>query len=58
MIWTFQRPHGDPFDDFYAGETAQPCLTYPDPEHPGQNLDTPNGRVYAKVGTITGMPQH
>lgn len=40
--WTFQRPHGpDPFDDFHRRE-IQPCLTYPDPEHPGENLDTPH----------------
>ena len=41
MSWTFQRPHGDPFDDFYAGKTGQPCITYPDPKHAGENLDTP-----------------
>lgn len=44
--WTFQRPRGNPFDDFLADEGGkargmQPCITYPDPEHPGHNLDTP-----------------
>jgi hypothetical protein len=44
--WTFQRPTGNAFDDFRAGPNGQrtdgqPCITYPDPEHPGQNLDTP-----------------
>jgi hypothetical protein len=40
--WTYQRPHGpDPFDDFHRRE-IQPCVTYPDPEHPGENLDTPH----------------
>ncbi len=40
--WTFQRPVGpDPFDDFYRTE-IQPCITYPDPEHRGENLDTPH----------------
>lgn len=47
--WTFQRPKGpDPFDDFYdapgaIGRTGiQPCITYPDPERRGGNLDTPH----------------
>ena len=45
--WTFQRPRGNAFDDFLVDDktgeprTGQPCITYPDPEHPGQNLDTP-----------------
>jgi hypothetical protein len=40
--WTFQRPEGpNPFDDFYHTE-IQPCITYPDPEHLGENLDTPH----------------
>jgi len=45
--WTFQRPRGNPFDDFEVDErtgterSGQPCVTYPDPEHPGRNLDTP-----------------
>lgn len=39
--WTFQRPRGpDPFDDFYQ-TYHQWCITYPDPEHEGENLDTP-----------------
>ncbi|MFC1716186.1 hypothetical protein ACFL6S_21115 [Candidatus Poribacteria bacterium] len=43
MSWTFQRPRGDnAFDDFVATEHSQSCLTYPDPEHPGENLDTPH----------------
>lgn len=41
MSWTFQRPRGNPFDDFYAGKTGQPCITYPDPKNPGVYLDTP-----------------
>src|SRR5206468_1613581 len=41
MSWTFQRPIGNPFDDFTTSDHAQPCLNYPDPEHPGENLDTP-----------------
>jgi hypothetical protein len=41
MSWTFQRPRGNPFDDFYADRTSQRCITYPDPEDPGKNLDTP-----------------
>jgi hypothetical protein len=41
MIWTFQRPKGDPFDDFYASKTGQPCITYNDPHNAGENLDTP-----------------
>jgi hypothetical protein len=45
--WTFQRPRGNAFDDFgidartHEPTTGQACITYPDPEHPGQNLDTP-----------------
>lgn len=45
--WTFQRPRGNAFDDFLIDQKTgaplcgQPCITYPDPEHPGQNLDTP-----------------
>jgi hypothetical protein len=41
MSWTFQRPSGDPFDDFYASKSGQACITYPDKDHPGENLDTP-----------------
>ena len=42
MSWTFQRPFGDnPFDDFADIRGRQWCITYPDPEHPGENLDTP-----------------
>ena len=42
MSWTFQRPFGDnPFDDFSDIRGRQWCITYPDPEHPGENLDTP-----------------
>jgi len=41
VSWTFQRPLSDnAFDDFQR-ELAQPCTTLPDPEHPGENLDTP-----------------
>jgi len=46
--WTFQRPHGNPFDDFAAdprsnrATTGQACITYPHPERPGENLDTPH----------------
>ncbi len=44
--WTFQRPRGNPFDDFQLDDQgrarrAQPCITYPDPRTPGANLDTP-----------------
>lgn len=45
--WTFQRPRGNAFDDFEVDErtgkprAGQPCITYPDPEHPGESLDTP-----------------
>ena len=41
MSWTFQRPHGDPFDDFYANKTGQLCITYPNPNRKDGNLDTP-----------------
>lgn len=45
--WTFQRPRGDPFDDFQVDDhgkarSAQPCITYPDPRAPGAYLDTPH----------------
>jgi len=40
--WTFQRPRGDAFDDFTVSPVGQACITYPDPEHPGENLDTPH----------------
>jgi hypothetical protein len=41
VSWTFQRPMGsNAFDDFLQ-EEGQPCITIPDPEHPGENLDTP-----------------
>jgi hypothetical protein len=46
--WTFQRPRGNAFDDFLLDpkkgepQTGQACITYPDPEHSGQNLDTPH----------------
>jgi hypothetical protein len=45
--WTFQRPRGNAFDDFLLDvktgrpQTGQACVTYPNPEHPGCNLDTP-----------------
>lgn len=46
LSWTFQRPRGNAFDDF-SGEkrggkraTGQACITYPDAEHPGENIDT------------------
>ena len=40
--WTFQRPEGpNPLDDFFRRE-SQPCITYADPEHPGEDLDTPH----------------
>lgn len=45
--WTLQRPRGDAFDDFMADErtgrrqTGQACITYPDPNQPGESLDTP-----------------
>ncbi len=39
-FWTFQRPRGDAFDDF-SGETGQPCITLPNPDRPGESLDTP-----------------
>lgn len=39
-FWTLQRPRGNAFDDF-SGETGQPCITLPDPDHPGESLDTP-----------------
>lgn len=42
VSWTFQRARGDAFDDFYAQKIGQACVTYPDPEHPGENLDTPH----------------
>ncbi|MEW6357863.1 MAG: hypothetical protein AB1696_16130 [Planctomycetota bacterium] len=42
MSWTFQRPRGNAFDDFYANKVGHACVTYPDPEHPGENLDTPH----------------
>ncbi len=44
--WTFQRPRVNAFDDFVMSERSnrpyqtQPCITYPDPDHPGENLDT------------------
>lgn len=41
VSWTFQRPRGDPFDDF-SGETGQPCITYPATDRPGDSLDTPH----------------
>ena len=47
MSWTFQRPRGNAFDDFSPGQlsshynSGQACITYPDPDHPGDNLDTP-----------------
>ena len=42
MSWTFQRPHGNAIDDFYSGKNSQPYITFPDPEHPGEYLDTPH----------------
>ena len=47
--WTFQRVRRNAFDDFAAGNeqggsnelNLSPCITYPDPEHRGTNLDTP-----------------
>ena len=42
MSWTFQRPLGDnAFNDFSEDRGRQWCIVLPDPEHPGQNLDTP-----------------
>ena len=46
--WTFQRPRDNAFDDFLLDpgtgkpRHGQPCITYPDPEHPGRHLDTPH----------------
>jgi hypothetical protein len=40
MSWTFQRPVGNPFNDF-SGRNAQPCITFSDPGHPHQILGTP-----------------
>lgn len=41
VSWTFQRPLADSAFDDFQGELAQPCITLPDPERPGENLDTP-----------------
>ena len=41
VSWTFQRPISNAFDDFIASH-GQYCTVYPDPEHPGQYLDTPS----------------
>ncbi len=46
--WTFQRPRGNAFDDFLAPErenrptVGRACITYPNPQRPGENLDTPH----------------
>lgn len=49
--WTFQRPRGNPFDDFGVDDegnqrSSQSCVTYPDPRADAGtasgNLDTPH----------------
>jgi len=45
--WTFQRARGNAFDDFLGSEredrptAGQACIAYPNPQRPGENLDTP-----------------